>query len=903
MDDASDRNLLFGILAVQFDFVRASEFMEAANQWMLQKSSSLGEILVSRAYLSDEDRRFIDTIVEKHISRSGSPHKSLELLSNSSIEISDLTLRGEILTKGHSSFRAASDAESEHLTVSQTTAGDLSIIGERFAIVRELAHGGLGEVFVARDRELDREVALKKILEKHRGRQEIRDRFIVEAKVTGGLEHPGIVPVYGLGAFPNGAPFYAMRLIRGKSLQDSLKSLHVRKEPHSAAKDRVLRGLIRAVIDACNAVGYANSRGVIHRDIKPHNIMIGRFGETLVVDWGLAKVIGIEDTDLAPSEMPLDEPRQSDSAPTTMGSILGTHEFMCPEQANGRIDLIDRRSDVFSLGATLFAVLTGRPPYKQDNRPDTLVAAQTCDFPSPRKLNPAIPRSLEAICLKAMAKDRQDRYSNAVELAEDLDNWIAGAPVDAYPEPLTQRAMRFARKHQVAVASAFVFLCVASVGLLLSNWLIGKERDRANEASEVATQERKTAEFAAATTIAVLDTFVKNIVDDKWSRFPELDDERFEMVDMSLDKFVELSEKAPTNLRITKSVCQLYIRSSNLYRHRGDYIEAAKRLERAHQIAEQLIQAPDGGPEFFFLLTDSQFYLTECEYAQWGAVKSVPVAEKLKQLCTQRLTVERSQSALRAHALAQLLLSEIKCEFGDCDFAIQEATEGINLLERLPVSKSQPFVETLFIASGNVKLASAQLAKDAFDEAGLTAGIALDQARKGAENYSDVIDFKTTEAEAAIVLAWIEFWRNNYDASTKYAELAVEVSESLCEASQTNLAYRRLEAEAFQVLGLNALQKKDRLAALSAAKRSQESLDFVFAERPANASTFPVQLITHAVHLHSLPDDAPDRPSLEQLLSEQLEGLRSQNPSHPALRKVQKLAANFPVSEKPSTTR
>ncbi len=230
---------------------------------------------------------------------------------------------------------------------------------------------------------------------------------MLEAEITGGLEHPGIVPVYVLGHHPDGRPFYAMRFVRGESLKEAVARFH-------PPKTLELRRLLSRFLDVCNAIAYAHSRGVLYRDIKPGNILLGPYGETLVVDWGLAKVIGRDEPGISdPSAEPtLRPPSASGTGETMPGTALGTPAYMSPEQAKGRLDLLGPQSDVYSLGATLYVVLTGRAPFDADNAAEVLPKVQRGEFARPRAVNPSIPKPLEAICVKAMALKQADRYAS-----------------------------------------------------------------------------------------------------------------------------------------------------------------------------------------------------------------------------------------------------------------------------------------------------------------------------------------------------------------------------------------------------------------------------------------------------------------------------------------------------------
>jgi serine/threonine protein kinase len=298
----------------------------------------------------------------------------------------------------------------------------------RYRKLRSHARGGLGEVSVALDEEFGREVALKEIQAQHADRADLRARFLREAAITGNLEHPGIVPVYSLGQYPDGSLYYTMRLIHGESLHDAIKRFHhadqTRRDP--GERELSLRGLLRRFIDVCNAAGYAHSRGVIHRDIKPSNVMLGEYGETLLVDWGLAKVVNQPE---GATVVARPVPPGADSTQTAPDLAVGTPAFMPPEQARGEHDRLDERCDVWALGATLYCLLTGYAPYAG---PLAREQAANAAFSPARQVNRRVPAPLEAVCQTAMALRPEARYGSARALAADIERWLADEPVNAY---------------------------------------------------------------------------------------------------------------------------------------------------------------------------------------------------------------------------------------------------------------------------------------------------------------------------------------------------------------------------------------------------------------------------------------------------------------------------------------
>lgn len=459
----SDRNLLVGILALQMDFVGRDALIAAMHSWLVQKAKPLGQILLDQKALSPDTHALLEALVQKHLDLHGNDaEKSLAAVTSLGSVINDLDKIAD--PELHASLGCVPAGPAP--TVSYV--GTSTSSGLRFRILRPHKKGGLGEVYVAHDEELHREVALKEIQNQHADNPESRSRFLLEAEITGGLEHPCIVPVYGLGQYADGRPFYAMRFIKGDSLKDAISRFHdTSRDRKGADGERTLelRQLLGRFIDVCQAIQYAHDRGVLHRDLKPGNIMLGKYGETLVVDWGLAKATGrAEPRERTINDEPTLHPEAASGVtPTILGSTLGTPQYMSPEQAAGRLDLLGPASDVYSLGATLYCMLTGKAPVEDNNPAVVSQKMRQGDFPRPRQLCPAADRALEAICLKSMALDPADRYATPRDLADDIEHWLADEPVAAYREPWPERAGRWARQHKPLVSGAAAALLVGLI--------------------------------------------------------------------------------------------------------------------------------------------------------------------------------------------------------------------------------------------------------------------------------------------------------------------------------------------------------------------------------------------------------------------------------------------------------
>jgi len=317
-----------------------------------------------------------------------------------------------------------------------------------FVADEELASGGMGKITRARDRRLGREVAIKEMLE-----PDLRARFEREATITARLQHPAIVPIYEAGTWPNGSAFYTMRLVAGGTLAEAI----------DAAETPVSRlALLPHVVAVTEALAYAHSRHIIHRDLKPQNVLVGEFGETVVIDWGLAKEL---DRDIDPATS-----IHAGAAPelTLAGAVIGTPCFMPPEQARGAE--LDERADVFALGAILYNVLAGEPPYWDQPRAtaDQLLEAVLARPPTPiAEKAPEAPADLRAVVERAMARDPDARYPSAKQLAEELRRFQAGQLLVSREYRIRELLGRWIGRHKAAVAVGGVAaLALAIVGVI-----------------------------------------------------------------------------------------------------------------------------------------------------------------------------------------------------------------------------------------------------------------------------------------------------------------------------------------------------------------------------------------------------------------------------------------------------
>jgi serine/threonine-protein kinase len=642
-----DRNLLFGVLALQADLLDPARFIEACTAWAACKERPLADLVVERGWITSEDRADVERLLGRKLRKhGGDAHASL-------VEIATLDVQRTIAGLSDPELRQTLAETGSPASAGQATITHIPERQERYRLNRVHARGGIGQVWLAHDSRLGRDVALKELLPDRAGQPSIRERFLREAHITGQLEHPGIVPIYDLDHRPDHETlFYTMRFVHGRTLGEAAASYHARRARHEAGPLE-LRELLAAFIGVCNAVAYAHSRGVLHRDLKPHNVVLGDFGEVILLDWGLARLLDPSraESDSAPA---FELPGDSSAEATVQGQVLGTPAYMAPEQADARPDLFSERTDVYGLGAVLFEILTGEPPFGGPNAL-AILAQVVVDAPvPPRQRVATLPRALEAICLQALAKRPQDRYPSAKALAADVQRWLGDEPVQAYREPLFARITRWTRRHRTtvlagaaAVTVATVCLAVASILLLRASREVERQRDEARTQRDKARVNFRLAREA-------VDYF-----DTKVSQSPEMKARGLELLRSALlgsaadfyQRFVD-EEAEDADVQFEQGLALQ--RLGKLYRTLGRQARAEMAFRQALNVFDRLSEADSERLDYqvrlaetYRLLGKVHSALSRRDQAEQAFHEAVAICDRLRKVAGSKDDVEQVAAGMQ----------------------------------------------------------------------------------------------------------------------------------------------------------------------------------------------------------------------------------------------------------------
>lgn len=494
-----DRNLLFGVFAVQLRKVSASDLMAAAGAWAADPNKDLPERLRETGAIAEADLQLLERLVQEAIAaHDGDASATLASFGGEAQVFA--SFGGSIVLTGDGGIGTIEPPTELGRTAHYLDAGQVPGVQEtpgRYSHISEYGRGGMGRVLLVHDAFLGRDVALKELLQgptlkdpsspstpvrKYMG---VLTRFLQEARITGQLEHPSIVPVYELGHRSDGTLYYTMKLVRGRTLREALGECRTQRERLE---------LLPHFVNLCQAIAYAHSRGIIHRDIKPGNVMVGEFGETVVLDWGLAKAKEREDfhaDGLAETIRLLNLGDLGAAAKTQYGQVMGTPAYMPPEQAKGQLEAVDERSDVYSLGAVLYEILSGQSPFR-GSVAEILHKVIVEDIPPIHHFDPDAPRELSAICQRSMQKNPEHRYQTVKELADDIQRFQSGALVRAHVYSARDLARRFVLRHRAVLATAAAALIIV-FGLGMYYTLLLRSRNIELEAAQTTEREQRLA--------------------------------------------------------------------------------------------------------------------------------------------------------------------------------------------------------------------------------------------------------------------------------------------------------------------------------------------------------------------------------------------------------------------------
>ena len=544
---------------IQEGRINASKLAEAGRDWVYEPQRPISDYIMSSGWLSGHEWSEIESGIRSRFDRP----TSLYPLTRGNDDSDDTSAENNPFDSNENMIPDIFDARDE------TIHG----FGYRYEGVKLHALGGPSLVHEACDTLLGRVIAVKELRPALARNTDYMKRFAEEGKLTAQMSHPNIVPVHDLSPPWSARPYFTMPLLGSRTLKHAIQEHH-HQHPNGDFANRSFRDLIDALLAVCNAIKYAHSRKrIIHRDIKGVNVILGPFGEVIMLDWGLAKRLGEADDPLAQPVPGMSMRPDASIASTAIGQPIGTLTCMPPEQAEGEHEKINERSDVFGLGALLYHLLTNRTPYESDNR-DTLTAlARACEPLPPRVFAKGVPAALEAVCLKAMRKDPQDRYASAEAFAEEVRRWRDDEPVEAYRDLIPARFNRWARRNQPILSGIGAVLLTSVIGLGIGLNAVNREKVKVTDFANKAEQARGQADSqrilaeedlasALAMTIRTLDVLRNKLPAVSGSAAERL---RLQVASDATKAILPVVERHPRNLQIKMAICDIFRESAKVH--------------------------------------------------------------------------------------------------------------------------------------------------------------------------------------------------------------------------------------------------------------------------------------------------------------------------------------------------
>ncbi len=566
-----DRDLLYAIFTQHLGFSSPRAVMRLGHEWARRRGQGVTfrQVLREHEVLGEEQARLVDALVLEALRQTGDDaQKAMDSLSprlKHSLTGFSNTLhppsnpRAGLDTDGSTGETELTDSLESETRISSEVPGRYSFDTGARGREEELGRGGVGRVLVARDHFLGREIAVKELLREYTGdmatdtlqSSTLEARFLREARLTGQLEHPAVVPVYELGRRTDGTLYYTMQRVRGRTLADALAD---------AGSLEARLAYVPDVLTVCRAIASAHHQGIIHRDLKPQNIMLGAFGATFCMDWGLARVLGRKNVPLRTLEVAPDI-----TAANEVGAV-GTPAYMSPEQAMGDLDEVDERSDVWGLGAILFELITGKAPYTGVSPWDVLANVRSEPAPRVLEVEPACPPELAAICQKALQRNRGKRYASAKVMADDLAAWLEDGKVSVYQYGFREVALRLARHNKAAAAATAAVVVALLVVFGVTALRVREERNEARDFARFAIDE----------------------VASKLEDTPGSGELLGQLFSGSLELYRQGVDPARAPREEVLRVARAYLRVGTLFWRQGRLDDAARALEQARDQAEHL---------------------------------------------------------------------------------------------------------------------------------------------------------------------------------------------------------------------------------------------------------------------------------------------------------------------------